>query len=535
MLGRSVFSLLLFVSGVTIRPYVPPKLDPEPTPEPSTVQVVEILPSNSAWDANILIRPSFVAPLAGHAARGARIAVRGELKTPNVRGCSTHLYYALTPLGWICSNETRPSNGPATTESVIQVAEGSPLPYRYIMVMVEEGSFVPMWASLEDLHAHAEPERQLSRGDTVAVIPQLEQFDGASYYISVDNKIVPVEHTRVVDNYSQWQGVEITADTHLPFGWVNPQKAPVYAAPDGSKVEDIAHRTRVDILEEQSIGKARWLRIGDNRWIRDKYLNEVRKIARPEGTGTHPQWFDVDLGEQVVVAYRHEQPVYATLTSSGREPNHTPRGNYPIWGKASAITMKSQDYDDIPYYVNRVPWVMFFQAHNALHGAYWHDRFGITKSHGCANLAPKDAHYLFDWLEPALPPGWTAIRYWDLTEAPVAHVHDTHKAKDMFQERNIGPPDKNDEAERLDKALARREAKEREEAAAAAAAAGGAAVGVAPAVGATNTATTPAPALQPTAASKPNPQPLAAPVVAQPKAASSSVVGQPQAPTAAGH
>jgi hypothetical protein len=112
---------------------------------------------------------------------------------------------------------------------------------------------------------------------------------------------------------------------------------------------------------------------------------------------------------------------------------------------------------------------MFFQAHNALHGAYWHDRFGMTKSHGCVNLAPKDAHYLFDWLEPNLPAGWTAIRYWDLTQAPVAHVHDSHKPKDIYQERNVGPPDKSDEAERLDKAVARREAKEREEAAAAAA------------------------------------------------------------------
>jgi hypothetical protein len=209
------------------------------------------------------------------------------------------------------------------------------------------------------------------------------------------------------------------------------------------------------------------LRIGDERWIKEQAVNEVRKIDRPNGTGTHRQWFDVDLGEQIVVAYQGDQPVYATLTASGHEPNHTPRGNYPIWGKGTSVTMKSQEYDDIPYYVNRVPWVMFFQAHNALHGAYWHDQFGHTKSHGCVNLAPKDARYIFDWLEPQLPYGWTSVRYYDLTQAPVAHIHDTHKHRDIFQERNIGPPDKRDEAERVAKALERREA----EAAAAAAAA----------------------------------------------------------------
>src|SRR3954467_1038477 len=134
--------------------------------------------------------------------------------------------------------------------------------------------------------------------------------------------------------------------------------------------------------------------------------------------------------------------------------------------------MKSQQYDDKAYYVDRVPWALFFQAHNALHGAYWHDVFGVVKSHGCANLAPKDARYLFEWLEPKLPPGWTAVRAWDLTQAPVAHVHNSARERDFFQERNIGPPDKNDETERLEQAIARREAKEREEAAIAAAAAG---------------------------------------------------------------
>jgi hypothetical protein len=335
------------------------------------------------------------------------------------------------------------------------------------MVTLEEGTFLPMWGSVDALWEHAEPERQLSRGDTIALAPTQEQFEGQSYHLTVDNKVVPVKGTILVKNYSEWQGVQLDANTHLPFGWVTPQKAAVYDAPGGKKVEDLARRTRVDVLEELSVGSQRWLRIGDARFLKADHVNEVRKLERPAETGQHPQWIDVDLGEQVVVAYQQDQPVYATLTSSGREPNHTPRGNYPVWGKASAITMKSQQYDDVPYYVNRVPWVMFFQAHNALHGAYWHDRFGNVKSHGCANLAPKDAHYLFDWLEPKLPPGWTAVRYWNLTQAPVVHVRNSRKTnKPIFQERNIGPPDKDDEAERMEAALARREAKEREEAAA---------------------------------------------------------------------
>jgi hypothetical protein len=234
----------------------------------------------------------------------------------------------------------------------------------------------------------------------------------------------------------------------------------VFDAPGGKKLEELARRTRVNVLQEQLVGTTRWLRVGDARFVKADQLNEVRKIARPEGTGTNAQWIDVDLGEQVVVAYVHGDPVYATLTSSGRAPNSTPRGNYPIWGKVTAITMKSQEYDELPYYVNKVPWVLFFQAHNALHGAYWHDKFGVVKSHGCANLSPRDARYLFEWLRPELPPGWTGVRFWDLTKAPVAHVRNSKLRRTFFQERNIGPPDKEEEADRLEAAVAAREAKQ---------------------------------------------------------------------------
>jgi len=219
----------------------------------------------------------------------------------------------------------------------------------------------------------------------------------------------------------------------------------------------IARRERVDIFEEQIVNNMRWLRIGEARFVRAKDINEVRVLPRPEGTGQLPQWIDVDLGEQVLVAYRGTTPQYATLVSSGRPPNQTPRGNYPIWGKASSITMKSQPYDDKPYFVHHVPWVLFFQAHNALHGAYWHDRFGVMKSHGCVNLSPKDARYIFEWVEPKLPSGWTALHFSDLSQSPVVHVRNSLYRKPFRQERKVGPPDPKVEAERLARAEARRE------------------------------------------------------------------------------
>ncbi|HEY5954912.1 MAG TPA: L,D-transpeptidase, partial [Polyangiaceae bacterium] len=56
-----------------------------------------------------------------------------------------------------------------------------------------------------------------------------------------------------------------------------------------------------------------------------------------------------------------------------------------------------------------VPWIQYFASGYALHGAYWHDVFGVPRSHGCVNLAPIDARYVFMWTDPPVPEGWHGI------------------------------------------------------------------------------------------------------------------------------
>lgn len=78
------------------------------------------------------------------------------------------------------------------------------------------------------------------------------------------------------------------------------------------------------------------------------------------------------------------------------------KGRHPEYG----ITMRrgSQNYE-----LRDVPWIQYFASGYALHGAYWHDVFGTPRSHGCINLSPIDAHLLFLWTEPAVPPGWQGV------------------------------------------------------------------------------------------------------------------------------
>src|SRR6478735_2415651 len=70
-----------------------------------------------------------------------------------------------------------------------------------------------------------------------------------------------------------------------------------------------------------------------------------------------------------------------------------------------------------------VPWIQYFSKGFALHGAYWHDVFGIPRSHGCINLAPIDARLVFNWTDPPVPPGWHGLNIGsDMGEPTAVHI-----------------------------------------------------------------------------------------------------------------
>jgi lipoprotein-anchoring transpeptidase ErfK/SrfK len=120
-------------------------------------------------------------------------------------------------------------------------------------------------------------------------------------------------------------------------------------------------------------------------------------------------WIEVDLFEQTLAAYQGERMVYATLISSGRTGSTwTDSGLFRIWYKTRAGKMSNPDAQDGSaawYFLEDVPWSMYFNGPTALHTAYWHDAFGFTRSHGCVNLAPRDAEWLFNWTTPHVPEG----------------------------------------------------------------------------------------------------------------------------------
>lgn len=131
----------------------------------------------------------------------------------------------------------------------------------------------------------------------------------------------------------------------------------------------------------------------------------------PPKLGEHEKWIDVNLKRQTLVAFEGSTAVFVTLVSSGRNEHETPPGSFRIREKHITATMDG-DADtaaDGPYSIEDVPYIEYFNAGYALHGAFWHSSFGSVKSHGCVNLSPFDAKSLFGWTEPQLPVGWHAV------------------------------------------------------------------------------------------------------------------------------
>jgi lipoprotein-anchoring transpeptidase ErfK/SrfK len=184
-------------------------------------------------------------------------------------------------------------------------------------------------------------------------------------------------------------------------------------------VRQIAARTAVGIVETSRDAKGVPLayRIGAAEWIRAADVRVFAPAPPPPLIKPGERWVDVDLDNQILVAFEGDVPVYATMVSTGGKDTPTETGVYRMWVKESEADMKGLNGED-PYSVATVPWTQFFSPEKglALHTAYWHDQFGVRRSHGCVNLAPRDARWLYFWSDPQVPAGWTMAA--GVVEAP---------------------------------------------------------------------------------------------------------------------
>lgn len=100
----------------------------------------------------------------------------------------------------------------------------------------------------------------------------------------------------------------------------------------------------------------------------------------------------IDLSEQRLSAWEGKKRVYSFRISTGKRLTPTPKGKFWINSKYRINRMRGRGYD-----ISDVPYAMYFYNGYAIHGAYWHNKFGTPVSHGCVNLRVKQARQLYNW------------------------------------------------------------------------------------------------------------------------------------------
>ena len=89
--------------------------------------------------------------------------------------------------------------------------------------------------------------------------------------------------------------------------------------------------------------------------------------------------------------------VFASLVSTGRQAGWTVPGRFAVLARFPFIQLTPPEGSISVYYLEGVPDFMTYIGNLGFHGAYWHDDFGSPVSHGCINLSPGDARWLFEW------------------------------------------------------------------------------------------------------------------------------------------
>jgi hypothetical protein len=152
---------------------------------------------------------------------------------------------------------------------------------------------------------------------------------------------------------------------------------------------------------------------GDGPWIPARHLRRFDPVKdlSPLSPDVVNKRIEISIAEQTMTAFEDDKPVLFTHVATGKGKNFTPRGSYRIWRKAIGQRMiggEGSDRYDLP----GVPFPVYFTYRGiAFHGAYWHNDFGVVRSHGCINMYSDLARWIWRWTTPTMSPEAVDVRF----------------------------------------------------------------------------------------------------------------------------
>ena len=369
-------------------------------------------------DAPLYAGASTKERIIGYVRRGEAVSVRRPRRGA---GCAKGRWYSVPGGGYLCTAGTyRITTRPTALRGEQKPpARRKPLPYDYGRVTDDRAPLLKALPSAADALAIKRAMAGRGRwpdvvhhrmlGDYFLALQGTAQRKGWRYYRTVQGFYVRQKDVKRLSG-SALQGERLRSADALPLVFVHLERVRRYRMEGRKPVHDGYWKryARFPLDRRVRYGGHEYLVAGTGMAVRREVVRLARERKRPSRVGRSARWLHIDLEEQTLVAYRGDQPVFATVVSTGKAGHRTPAGLHRVHAKYVTTTMSGTDPKSGRYRVEEVPWTLYYDGSYAVHGAYWHDTFGKVRSHGCTNVAPKDAHWLFGWTSPKLPSGWHA-------------------------------------------------------------------------------------------------------------------------------
>jgi hypothetical protein len=272
------------------------------------------------------------------------------------------------------------------------------IPFQYVKIL---SSVAPYYSSIGDADVKV-PMAYIAGKGYISYQATQETEKGFYYQSNVYGFWVDggdVARASVPD----FQGLQFKSTPRTAFAWVVSPSVPATRTTPGYDGKETKHLLqRFEVVPVYAIKKVvdtDWIMIGLDEWVEDSALARVTPNTLPPAGVENGRWIEINLAEQTLMVYDNSQLVFATMVSTGIDSFPTKPGLFKIFEKKDRETMSGDFSGDGSgyYYLEDVPWTMYFDELRALHGAYWHAFYGINQSHGCVNLSIGDSRWLYDW------------------------------------------------------------------------------------------------------------------------------------------
>jgi hypothetical protein len=331
-------------------------------------------------------------------------------------------WYPVYPRGFVCADErtaTTRLDHPKLGALPIPADLGARLPFVYARTVRDAPLF-------EDSGAGA---AMVNRAGTVpsqsgmAIVGSLGAKDSGQgarrLALMTNGRFVDAVDLEAAEP-SEFEGIELIDGIELPVAFVVKRGVRTWRL-DGqrnaSKHGSLRYHARLDLTGRfRTVRGIKFWALSDGRWVRHQDVTLLLPRQEfPETVTGSTRWIDVSLSTGTLLLYEGRRPTFATLVSVGSQtrsggPEATVRGELRVRFKhvtgvglePSGFAQRVEIYD--------LPWAIELSSGQFIHGAFWHDRFGVEHGPGNIQLSPADARRVFLWTAPQTPRSWHARR-----------------------------------------------------------------------------------------------------------------------------